>query len=261
MATFDDIMTNIANAVPELTNSSQMAIFYKIAQAVAISVDNTKTEIETTKSIIDNIIGLQRYGRSGYYTDKAKAFQYGDSLIEDPVSHESIYATIDTTKQIVKQAAFEAANSGGAQILTLKVAKLDENTNKLAPLDSTEKTSFDSYFTTFEIPGLPVTKVSLPANVFSFTAIVSYYSTYDYNSIITSVNAALYAFRDDYAFDGTLYVNDLETYIKNNVPGIRNISLNNTLIDSVSFLGSIRLSAGYFDFAANIENNLIYVSV
>lgn len=261
MAAFDDILVNIENALPELDNTSQMALFYKIAQAVAVSIDNTKTEMDGTKNAIDEIIGSQRYGRSGYYTEKAKAFQYGDSLVIDPETLDYIYAVLDSDLQIIKQAAFEAVISGGAQLLTLKVAKLDPDTNTLVALSGAEKTAFDSYFLNFEIPGLPVTKVSLNANVFSFTAQVTYYATYDYNTIVTSVEAALFAFRDDFSFDGTLYVNDLETYIKNNVPGVRNVSLSNTLIDAVAFSGSIKLTAGYFDYIANIENNLTYVPV
>lgn len=261
MATFDDIMVNIANGVPELSNPSQLALFYKIAQAVAISVGATQEEIENSKLIIDNIIGTQRYGRSGYYTSKAKAFQYGDSLVIDPDTLDYVYAIIDTDKQIIKQAAFDIAISGGAQILTLKVAKLNPDTNKLIALDSTEKAAFDGYFLSYEIPGLPVTKVSLAANVFSFAAIINYYATYDYNSIVSSVIAALYAFRDNYEFDGVLYVNDLETYIKNNVVGIRNVSLSNTLIDNVAFSVSKNLSAGYFDYITGIENNITYAAV
>ena len=261
MGAFETILANIAGGVPELTNPSQLSLFYKIARAVAISIDVTDAEIENTKAIIDNIIGTQRYGRSGYYTSNALAFQYGDNLIVDPYTLDLVYATIDPDKQIIKQAAFDVAISGGAQILTLKVAKLDPDTNTLVKLTPTEKTAFDGYFLSYEIPGLPVTKVSNDANIFGFNALVSYYSTYDYNTIVTSVIAALYAFRDDYTFDGVLYVNDLEIYIKNNVPGVRNVSLSNTEIDSVAFAGSQKLSSGYFNYIANIENNISYATV
>lgn len=261
MAAYDDIIINIQNALPELDSVSQMAIFNKIAQAVGISIDNTKTEIDGTKSAIDDIIGQQRYGRSGYYTGKAKVFQYGDNLVVDSDTLDYTYAVIDTDKQIIKQAAFEVAISGGAQILTLKVAKLDPDTNKLIALSSTEKTAFDSYFVNFEIPGLPVIKVSLAANIFSFLATITYYATYDIVALKASIEAALYAFRDDFEFDGTLYVNDLETYLKNNVPGIRNVSLSSTQIDSVSFSGYQKLTAGYFDYISSIIDNLSYVSI
>jgi hypothetical protein len=254
--TYDTIIANIIAAVPELTSSSNVAIYKKIAQAVAISLDNTKTELDNTISVIDNIIGSLRYGRNGYYVQRALGFQYGDSLTLDPVTLEPVYATIDTTKQIVKQAAFKAANSGGTQVLTLKVAKLDSTTGLLVKLATAEKSAFDTYFLNFEIPGLPMTKVSFDANVFNFNIAIVYYSSYDITLLMANVAAAIATFRDTYLFDGTLYTNDLETYLKNNVPGIRNVSLTTTTIDSVTFSGNTELLAGYFNYDSSIATKI-----
>ena len=259
MSTYASILNNLLVATPELNSTSQVAIYDTIARVVAIADDNTITELNSTKTIIDNTIGQQRYGRAGYYIDKALAFQYGDNLVIDPVTLDYVYATIDTTKQIIKQAAFESIVSGGAQFLTLKVAAIDANTNKLAPLTGPQKTSFDSYFTTYEIPGLPVTKVSIAANIFNFNCTVTYYSTYDYNTVVTGVIAAMISFRDSYRFNGELFTNDIESYVTTNVPGVRNTAISNTTIDNVSFSGSVKLSAGYFDFITNFESNITYV--
>jgi hypothetical protein len=257
-STYDTILSNIASVLPNLNSASLSALYKKIAQTIAISIDSTLAELANTQTIITNIIGNQRYGRTGYYTDKAFAYQDGDDLVIDPVTLDYVYAVIDTTKQIIQQAAFEVQITGGAQILTLKVARIDPATGNLAALTSGQKTAFDSYFTTYEIPGLPVTKVSLAPNVLNFNAVVTYYTTFDYNTLVAGVTAALFAFRDSYRFNGELFTNDIETYIVNNVPGVRNISLSDTTIDSVSYSGSIKLLAGYFDFVANIENNLTY---
>jgi hypothetical protein len=257
MATQDIILTNIQAVLSKLNSTSLVRIFGQIAQAIGISIDNTLNELENTKNIIDETIQTQRYGRAGYYTDKALAYQEGDNLTIDPVTFDNVYAVIDPTKQIIVQAAFE--NVSG-QTLTLKVARLNPDTGKLDALTTLQKSAFDSYFTTFEIPGLPVQKVSLAANMFNFNATINYLSTYDLTNLKANVIAALYEFRDTYRFNGELFINDIETYVKSVVPGIRNISLSNTVIDSVPFSNVIKLSAGYFDFVDNIDLNLTYVA-
>lgn len=262
MATrYDTIIANLTAACPELLNGSNAAIFKKAAEAIAISLDNTSDELTNTQDIIDAIISQQRYGRSGYYTEKAKAFQYGDSLTEDPDTLDPIYATIDTSKQIVTQASFKEAINQGSQDLILKVAQTNSATGELEKLPTAEKAAFDSYFVNFEIPGLAVTKISLDPNIFGFNAICTYLSGYDYTNLKAAVETALTTFRTTYEFNGILYVNDLESYIQNNVAGVRNFSLSNTEIDSVAFSGSKTLTAGYFNYIAGIESNITYNAI
>lgn len=258
MATYDTILSNLQGALPTLNSSSLTAIYKKIVQVIAIAIDSTLTELNNTRTIITNIIGNQRYGRSGYYTEKALAFQYTDDLIVDPVTLDYVYATVDTAKQIIAQAAFLVVPTGGANILTLKVAKIDTDTNILAPLSNLEKAAFDTYFLNYEIPGLPVTKVSLPANVLNFNAVVTYQTTFDLTTLIENVTAALLAFRDSFRFNGVLFTNDIETYVANNVAGVRNMAISGTTIDSVSFSGSTQLQAGYFNYATGIELTITY---
>src|ERR1044072_8096448 len=148
MATQDQIKSNLI--AMGFNNPSQAAIFNKIAEAFGLVVDATLTEISNSESEIFNIINTQRYGKSGYYTGKALAFQLGDNLIPDPITFDYVYATIDTTKQIVKQAAFEDISSQ----LFLKIAKLNTTPGLLEPLTVSEYNAFFTYFTVFTIPGL-----------------------------------------------------------------------------------------------------------
>jgi hypothetical protein len=257
MTTFETIM---AGMPAELDNQSAAAFVQTIGRNVAIAIDNTNSELKNTQTIIQNIIGGQRYGRSGNYVDRALAFQYGDDLIEDSITHDFEYVLIDPTKQIIKQAAFQIDNSGGGQILSLKVAAYD-NTNKLRALTTEEKSSFDGYMIQFEIPGLPIYKSSVPPNILDFTAAVTYLGTYDRNKVINGVISLLYTFRDTFKFNGTLYTNDLEDYLKGNVPGIRNVSLFNTKIDNTIYIESINLLSGYFDYIDSIANQITYTAI
>lgn len=255
MATQDLITANLIAL--GFDNPSQAAIYNKIAEACGLVIDSTITELNNSETEIFNIINTQRYGKPGYYTSKALAFQYGDNLIVDPVTLDYVYATIDPTKQIVKQAAFEDISSQ----LFLKIAALNTISGLLEPLTVAQYNAFVNYFTVFEIPGLPVTIINLPGNILYFNATATYFATYDLPTLKNSLVNALNTFRSSFTFNGTFYAGDLEQYIKTNVPGIRDFFINNTLIDSVPFSGSIALPSGYFNYVNNIADLIAYQPV
>jgi hypothetical protein len=255
MATQDQITSNLI--LMGFDNPSQAAIYNKIAEACGLVIDSTLTELINSQTEIFNIINTQRYGKSGYYTGKALAFQYGDNLVIDPVTLDYVYAVIDSTKQIVKQAAFEDISSQ----LFLKIATQNTTTGLLEPLTVAQYNAFVNYFTVFEIPGLPVTFINLPGNILYFNAVATFYATYDLPTLQTNLLNALNAFRSSFTFNGTFYDGDLEQYIKTNVPGVRDFFINNTLIDGAPFAGSISLPAGYFNYVNNIQNNITYTPV
>jgi hypothetical protein len=255
MATQDQISANLIAL--GFDNTSQAAIYNKIAEAFGLIIDSTLTELNNSETEIFNIINTQRYGKSGYYTGKALAFQSGDNLIIDPITFDYIYATIDATKQIVKQAAFEDISAQ----LFLKIATLNTLSGLLEPLTVAQYNAFVNYFTVFEIPGLPVTIINAPGNVLYFNAVCTFFATYDLPTLQTNLLNALNNFRSSFTFNGTFYIGDLEQYVKNTVPGIRDFFINNTLIDNAPFAGSISLPSGYFNYVGNIQNNITYQPV
>ena len=255
MTTYQQILANFQAL--GYSSDSVTAIFKKQAEAISITVDNTKTEILNSETIINNIITLQRYGKAGYYTGKALAFQYGDSLTVDPVTLDDIYLTIDTTKQIIKQAAFEDITGS----LFLKVATQDIISGDLIALTTDQFNAFSSYFTTFQIPGLPVSIISNSANLLNFNTICTYYATFDLPSLKTNIQNAMTLFRQSFQFNGEFFNGDLSDYIKQNVPGVRDFYLSNTAIDSVPFSGSKSLDAGYFNYISTIFDQITYTAI
>jgi len=239
-------------------NTSQTAIYNKIAQSVGVTVDATVQEINNTESVILNIINTQRYGKSGYYEAKALAFQYGDNLIINPVTFEYEYAVIDPTKQIINQAAFQEVTAGNSSQLFLKVATIDTLTGELVALSAPQLAAFTSYFNVFVIPGLPISIISIAGNIINFTSTCTYYSTYDLTTLQSNLLAALTAFKNTFPFNGVFYDGDLEQYIKNNVPGVRDFYVFNTTIDGTPFGGSQPLPAGYFNYDNAVTTNIAY---
>lgn len=259
MATQDTINANLLAL--GFTNPSNQAVYNKIAQGCGVVVDNTISEIANSENIITTIITSQRYGKSDDYNSKARAFQYGDNLIIDPVTKDYVYAVIDTTKQIITQSAFEEIVSGNSSQLFLKIATTDALTGDLIPLTTAQLNSFTNYFINFEIPGLPISIISIPGNVLNFLSNATYFATYDFPTLQANLQAALQTFRKTFAFDGQFFDGDLEAYIKTNVPGIRDFYIYNTTIDGNPFAGSISLSAGYFNYLSAVLTNISYAAV
>lgn len=239
-------------------NSGNDAIFNMIAQGIGESLDNVIQEFQNTENSILSTINNQRYGKAGYYTAVALAFQFGDDLVEDPNTHDDVYAVIDPTKQIVKQASFTANPDG---TLSLKIAGQDALSGLLNQLTPPQIAAFSDYFVNFEIPGLPVSIVCLPANIFSFNVACTYSAGYNLTNLQTNVQNALQAFLTAFNFNGVLYVDQLSFYIKQTVPGVIDFFVYNTVIDSTSFFGSTQLTAGYFNYPTNIFNNITFTAV
>lgn len=257
-ATTDQIQANLIAL--GFDNTSATALYNKIAQALGIVVDNTITEMANSETNILNTITTQRYGKSGYYTAKALAFQYGDDLVVDPVTGDDVYAVINAANQIISQAAFEEDTDAN---LFLKIASTDPVSGNLQAITDPELTAFINYFVNFQIPGLPVSIVSLPPNQINFLGLVTYYATFNKALLITNLTAALTKFRQSFAFNGQFFTGDLSDYIKANVPGIRDFYVYDTTIDGIPFGGYQVLSAGYFNYAFDITalTNLSYAAV
>lgn len=245
-ATTNQIMANLQAL--GFTNTSAAATYVKIAQALGIPVDNTIQEFANSLAVMTQTISAKNYGKSGYYTDKAKAFQYGDDLVTDPTTQDLVYAVINPQNQIISQAAFEEVISGSNVQLFLKVATTDAVSGNLLPLTAPQLAAFASYMSNFEILGIPVSIISSAANILNFGGKLSYFKTYDLSALQTALVAALTAFRQTFAFDGVFYDGDLSDYVKQNVPGVRDFSLFNTVLDGVTFSGDTTLPSGYFNY-------------
>lgn len=266
MAAYDQILAYISASVAELSSISNTALYKKIAEAIGLSIDNTITEINNTQSNINNILYNQRFGKGGFYITSAKAFQYGDTLTADPITGYPMYAVIDATKQIIAQASYENSVIDGYQKLVLKVAKLNSNTKALEPLTPSEYSAFASYMNNFVIDGIYIDFVSLPPNIFGFNAEVNYYTAYDLTTLKNNVSSALQNFKTNFQFNSKLFVNDLPAYLVANVQGLRNVFLSETTItdafgNTIPFTNDTLLSNGYFNYPANILDNLNYVKL
>jgi hypothetical protein len=255
MSYIDNILTQLIAL--DFDNDSNDAIYAAIAQAVGEVLDNFTTEFTNTQNVILNIINNQRYGKAGYYIAKALAFQDGDDLIPSAGTLDPTYAIIDVTKQIVKAAAFQS-NSGQ---LSIKIAGQDPISGNLIQLTQQQISDFVAYFVNFQILGVPVSTICLPANIFSFSAICTFTGGYNLSNLQTNIASAMAAFQTSFNqgnFNGTLFTDGLSSFVKANVPGVVDFYVYNTQVDGASFAGSTVLTAGYFNYVSGITSNIAY---
>lgn len=249
MTTYETIIANIQAGMPQLNSKSVAAMFGKFAEAVAQVVDTDLAEQANTKTIITDVVSQQSYGHSQYYIDAALAYQDGDDLSIDAFGN-FFYANIDVTKQIITQAAFVENVVGTTVNLVLKVATTDSVTGLLTALSPTQLTAFTSYFSNFELPGLPVSIVSIAGNTLAFNANIVYNKTFNLSTLQSNVATALLDFQSKFTFNGVFHNFDLESYLVTNVPGVTSVYLSSTTIDGTPFAGETALLAGYFNYGS-----------
>ena len=259
MSSLSSITTYIKEAFAGLVNPSVAAIYEKIGEGLSIPIDNTIAELTNTENIINANISANNYGKSGYYINAALAYEDLVNMVIDPITGNFIYSPVDKTKQTISQAAFDEAT------LTLKVAYTNPSNGELAPLPSGSPNDmlgrFKNYFNQsntggFGIPGIPINIVSLSPNVFNANFYITYYGAYSLSNIQAAVVAAIESFKTSFAYNGELYIGNLTDYIKQNVPGIVDVYLTGTTINTVSFTGKTVLPAGYFIYNSVIIDSL-----
>lgn len=267
MATFDDIKTNIQESVPELTNTSASSVFQRIAYIFSSVIDTIVTEMNNTILTIQTSLSYNRFGKPLSYVDAAYYYQVGDTLLFD-ANYLPYYATIDPTKHLIASAAFEEviySVSGGYRVaqITLKVAKLSGT--DLVALTAEELAAFDGYMDNFRLSGVYLYLLSLDAEVIKLANVrVAYSSSYNLDTIKTNIANALSEFRKQKKYNSILYLNEISTYVKNNVPGIVDFYIGDAYIQSngdwTLIDASVSLPAGYFNFFDNF-NLFTYVAV
>lgn len=97
-------ITNALKAIMPTFGTTNADIESKIIDVVGTLADSEAMERNNTLNVINEALANQKITTVEYYRRKAVAFQYGDSLVYDPINQGGYYDTIDTEKQIIKQA-------------------------------------------------------------------------------------------------------------------------------------------------------------
>lgn len=253
MSAVNDILTAIQRIIPSL-NTSNAGLFSRIAQVVGSFIDIVRLEMLRSEQTVQQATKIARITTQQYYVDRAYAYQSGDRLVViDPATQELGYATIDETKQIIKQASIGTVSLG---IFNLNVATADAN-NNIIPLTTAQLTAFRNYYLNFRAVGVDITVASNAPAIFTATNLyIRYYKTFNLDDVKQRITKALHDIQVTRRTSNILYINEVETAL-NNLEGIRDAYFNEVRITNgastvVPEDGKVVLETGYFNFDPNL---------
>lgn len=117
---------------------------------VAVGIYTLEVLFDTHTSDVNTTVDEEKPHTLKWYSEKAKAFQYGDSLVED----EDYYETEDEDLQIITNAAVSETSGE----LFIKVAKTEDD--ELSALDDDELTAFQTYMGEIKDAGVKINYIS-----------------------------------------------------------------------------------------------------
>jgi hypothetical protein len=130
--------TLLANTVVKGLSDSLVAVWRLFLWSTAVGIWSLENLQDIFKSEVTETILANQYGQLRWYQTISQSFQLGDQLVWNGNYYE--YETIDTTKQIITQAAATVSDDG---VITLKVAKGD--LPNIEPLTTSELESYVYY--------------------------------------------------------------------------------------------------------------------
>jgi hypothetical protein len=235
-------------------NTSNAGILRKIAEVVGTVLDIVRLEILRSEETISAAAKIARVTSEAWYVEKAYAYQQGDQVVVvNEATQELGYATIDATKQIIKQASIGATEEG---LYYINVATSDAN-NNVVSLTQDQLNAFGAYYRNFWGVGAQIQAASNPPAVLSASKLyIRFDKAYNLDTIKNSIYTGLHDLQMQRRTTNILYINDIESYISG-LNGIKYAYFSEIKVSQDSGIttpqdGKIVLNPGYFNFDPNL---------
>lgn len=253
MSLINTIWDNIQRTIPAM-NTSNAGILRKIAEVVGTVLDIVRLEILRSEQTIAAAAKIARVTSEAWYVERAYAYQQGDQVVVvNEATQELGYATIDATKQIIKQASMGSNQDG---LYYINVATADAN-NNVVSLTQYQLDAFNAYYRNFWGVGAQIQAASnAPAVLSADKLYVRFDKSYNLDTIKNSINTGLHDLQMQRRTTNVLYINDIERYISG-LDGIKDAYFSEVKVSQDSGIttpqdGKIVLSPGYFNFNPNL---------
>lgn len=195
---------NFAQLIAQLTSSSRVAIWRLWAYTTACAIFLHELRFDTHRATIEQLIASAEAGTLRWYTQQARAFQYGDTLIFDSQTGRYKYPTVNSVLQIVAAAAAIERPDG---VVVLKVAKYVAG--NLVPLATAEQSAFAAYANQIKFAGTRLAIISSNADEVGVWYNIYYSPIVPLATIKATVEAAVAAYLKNLPFTGGINVQDL----------------------------------------------------
>jgi hypothetical protein len=213
---------------------------------VSVAIWAAETLFDVHKTEMTTLIATLKPHRLKWYVDKAKAFQFGRSLITDSDLYNNTDLTDEeiTNEQVVKYAAAEEQSGW----VILKVAT--DGASIREPLTNDQETALLAYLKEIKDAGVRIALVNEPANAFKATYDI-YYDPMILSAGLLSlaeggnpVRSAVEDFIANLTFNGE-YRNSALTDRLQSVPGVVIPELHLSQIDGAPVLAKATPASGY----------------
>ena len=195
----DGGITSENTLIPLLTNGTapNWVLFY---HSIAVLLNLTDISIQTGINDITALFDNQKVPTLPWYINLAKQFQYGDSVIIDPVTYQLSYSLIDTSKQIIGS----VTTTQIANRVYLKIRRKDTDI-----LSTDELNSFTAYINKAKAAGDQVIIQNYSGDLLTLNIDIIYDPIYSLATIKSNVESAINNYIENLEFDSKFISNKL----------------------------------------------------
>jgi hypothetical protein len=219
----DEIISNVNTDLPDLTSTSQTALWRLWTYIVAVAIAVHEQLWDAKEADLQAIADSAQVGTAQWLQAQALKFQYdaADPQVLTVVDFAPVYPIIDESLQIVEVAA---VNQQTNRRVIVKVAK-DDGVGGLEPLVTDELTAFRSYIKAIQFAGTSISVVSSDADRLFIDMEVFFNGQYVQTDVSTNLKAAITTYLRNLDFDGVVNKTALIDVMQT-VEGVEDIKLN-----------------------------------
>lgn len=222
----------------EFNSDSKMSVMNGISWAVAAVVHTFETILDVFAVDISNAISSRVNGTPQFYANALLKYQKGDELIVREDGLAFMYATVDESKKIITQVAYEESDieNGLDSQLILKVATGTKG--DLKAIQAEELEPIKNYINKIKFAGTRLEVVSGKGDVLIPRLTVYYDGAVLPSVIYDNIDASISNYIMNMEFNGNVYVSKVMDAIKN-TEHVTDVYINESAIpDQGVFLAS-----------------------
>ncbi len=189
-----------------------MSIMNLITYCVSVMIYVYETILDVFQVDMAKLISERINGTPKYYAAMSKKFQFndgtqmGDELVFDEDKMQIKYKTVDESRRIIAQSAYELNNSG----MTLKVCKnkksVADGEASYVQLTQTELTAFKKYIDEIKFIGTSIYCLSVPGDILKVNAKIVYDDLYlTEDQAFSAIKDALINYIKTIGYNGYIY--------------------------------------------------------
>jgi len=187
---------------------------------LAVQIHLTEVRTATAVSDLETIIATEKVPTDAWYINKTLEFQYGDSVIVDPITYQVKYNIIDVTKQIVASAAIENIDKR----IILKIRRKISNIFSVDELNA-----LTSYLDNIKIAGTNIELFNYAGDLFTLNMEVVYDAIYDLPTIQSEVESVVNEYLGNLEIDGYFITANLMTKLQA-ILGVKYVRFNESTV-------------------------------